>query len=94
MRTKWNYIKTKHFVLRQGERNVKEDLLSHIFSKIEKPKGSMLLVVSRKIVRKFQPKMRQELFIKIDGSVLITCFFEEFQDYLRAKKREQYLIVN
>jgi hypothetical protein len=88
------YIKTNHFQIRQYERNVKEEILSEALRKISTPIGKTLIVISRKIVRKYCPKIRKELFIKVDNRILITCFYSEFQDYLQAKKKQNYLIIN
>ena len=94
MKFKIKYLKTKHFIYRQKERNVKEELLLFVFNKIENPMGKKLLVISRKIVRKYYSENKEELFLKVDGNVLITCFFGDFQGHMFSKKKETYYIIN
>ncbi len=79
-------IKTKYFVVRQYQRSVKEELLLATAAKLPRINNKVLVVVSRKLVRKYCPRIKLELFIVVDCNVLITCFFGHFQEYLNRKK--------
>lgn len=88
-----DFVKTEHFLLRQRERGVSDKELSIALAKIESCEGSQLLVVSRLLIRKCSNIKCQELFIKIDGKILITCFYCDFQEYLNAKNNENYFLI-
>ncbi len=46
-------IKTKYFVVRQYQRSVKEELLLSTAAKLPRINNKVLVVVSRKLVRKY-----------------------------------------
>ena len=88
------YFKTEHFLYRQWDRGVSDNELNFVLNRIQVKKRQQLLVVSRKIIRKYCNKKCLELFIKIEGKTLITCFYCDFQDYLNPKKKENYQIIS
>jgi hypothetical protein len=88
------YFKTEHFLYRQWDRGVSNIELNFILNRVEAKKGPQLLVVSRKIIKKYSNKKCLDLFIKIEGKKLITCFYCDFQDYLNSKKREYFQIIS
>lgn len=90
----FGFVKTKHFKTRQENRDVSNDELQITLSKLKISKGKRLLVVSRRLIREKLKKKCLDLFIKIDGKVLITCFYCDFQDYLNSKKRENFQIIS
>ena len=87
------FRKTYHFLLRQWDRNISDAMLTILLEKVKPAKGKRLLVVSRRLLRKLFKIKCCELFIKVDGNSLITCFFFDFQDYLNARKRENYFLM-
>lgn len=88
------YFKTDHFLFRQWERDVPDDLLKAVLpSKVSSEK--YLFVISKKVIRKYFKKCNTELLIKTDGKILITCFYCDFQDYFfNAQKKENYYFIN
>lgn len=88
------YFKTEHFLYRQWDRGVSNIELNFILNRVEAKKGPQLLVVSRKIIKKYSNKKCLDLFIKIEGKKLITCFYCDFQYYLNLKKRENFQIIS
>lgn len=88
------YFKTDHFLFRQWERDVPDDLLKSILPP-NVSSNKQLLVISKKLVRKYLKKSNSELLIKTDGKILITCFYCNFQDYFfNAQKKENYYFIN
>lgn len=88
------YFKTEHFIYRQWDRGVSNLELNFVLNRIQAQKGQKLLIVSRKIIKKCSNKKCLELFIKIEGKKLITCFYCDFQDYLNSKKKENYQVIS
>jgi hypothetical protein len=88
------YFKTEHFLYRQWDRGVSNIELNFVLNRIQAKDGQQLLIVSRKIIKKCSNKKCLELFIKIEGKKLITCFYCDFQDYLNSKKKENYQIIS
>ena len=89
-----SYFKTEHFLYRQWDRGIPDDLLKAVLpTKVSSQK--QLFVVSRKTLRKYSKNCKGELLIKTDGKTLITCFYCDFQDYFfNAQKNENYYFVN
>ena len=88
------YYKTDHFLFRQWDRGVTDIELKFVLTKVSKAKGTQLLVVSRKLIKQCAHKKSLELFIKVDGQTLITCFYCNFQDYLNSGKKENYYLIS
>lgn len=90
-----NYRKTEHFLYRQWDRGISDDILSKLLVFCPKDKPNLLVVVSREAIHQLGIKRREELFIKLDKNLLITCYFGAFQEYLFSTRQEQdYLIIN
>ena len=89
-----NFKKTDHFIYRQWDRNVPDKLLMKILNKIDVNKKKTMIIVSRKIIMKIDLKVKKELFIKLDKSTLITCFYSDIQSYIGTKREQNYLIIN
>jgi len=53
-----------------------------------------MVIVSRKILKKIGLRVKKELFIKLDESILITCFYSDIQSYIGTKREQDYLIIN
>lgn len=87
------YTKTNHFLSRQLDRGVTDLELKFALKKVNKSKGTKLLVVSRKVIKQCSHKKSLDLFIKLKGQILITCFYCDFQDYLNARKKENYFLI-
>jgi hypothetical protein len=88
------YFKTEHFLYRQWDRGVSDLELNFILNRLHEIKGQQLLIVSRKLIKKCSNKKCLDLFIKIEGRTLITCFYCDFQDYLIGRKKENYLLMS
>jgi len=88
------FFKSEHFCYRQWDRQVSDKLLSKILNGIETNNCNTLLIVSRKVLKKTNKNINEELFIKVDNNTLITCFYCEFQEYDSATREQNYLIIN
>ena len=88
------FNKTDHFMYRQWDRNITDKSLSKILKRLDKSKKKTLIIVSRKILKKIGVNCKKELFIKLDKSTLITCFYSDMQTYLGTKREQNYLIIN
>ncbi len=87
------FDKSDHFIYRQWDRGIDDKLLSKILNRIETGTEEFILVVSRNLIKKLIGKKTQELFIKIKGKILITCYYGDL-DYQRTKyKNESYRIL-
>lgn len=87
------YFKTEHFLYRQWDRGIPDDLLKAVLP-TEVSLQKQLFVVSRKLLRKYSKNYKTELLIKTDGKTLVTCFYCDFQDYFfNAKKTENYYFI-
>lgn len=88
------YYKTDHFLFRQWERDVPDELLKAVLP-VKVSTEKKLFVISKKVIRKYFKKNTTELLIKSDGKTLITCFYCNFQDYFfNAQKKENYYFIN
>lgn len=88
------FFKTEHFLYRQWDRGVSNGELNYVLNRVEAKEGPQLIIVSRKIIRKCMNKKCVELFIKIEGKKLITCFYCDFQNYLNSKRTENFQIIS
>lgn len=87
------YFKTEHFLYRQWDRGVPDELLKAILPE-DVSLQKQLFVVSRKIMKKYLKNCKMELLIKTNGKILITCFYCDFQDYFfNARKNENYYFI-
>ena len=87
------YFKTEHFLYRQWDRGIPDDVLKAVLP-TEVSLQKQLLVVSRKLLRKYSKNYKTELLIKTDGKTLVTCFYCDFQDYFfNTKKIENYYFI-
>ena len=87
------YHKTEHFLFRQWERGVSDDLLKAVLP-IKITSEKQLLIVSRNIIRKYSKSCKTELLIKTDGNTLVTCFYCNFQEYFfNAKRVENFYFI-
>lgn len=90
-----NFQKTEHFLYRQWDRGITDEHLIEILKFCPQKKCNTLTIVSRKVLKELGMKKNKELFLKIDKTQLITCFFGCFQDYLcNNKKQQNYHIIN
>jgi hypothetical protein len=87
------YTKTEHFMLRQWERKVCDEILFKVLNKLDSSKGDFVLVVSRKIIQSICKTKTKELFILINGKTLITCFFGELSSLMLCRKKRNYKLL-
>ncbi len=97
------FVKTRHFVERQKERGISDRLVSTCLHHLQAGrKDQLLIVVSAKVLRDWAKqkiishtykKACKELFIKVDGHKLITCFTGEFGIYRGHRKAQQYWFI-
>lgn len=84
-----NYQKTEHFLKRQWERKIPDEVLVELLSRI-KTKQNALYVFSRSMLKHSTSK---ELFIKTSYNLLITCFYADITEYTFSYSKEAYIIV-
>lgn len=70
-----SFFKTEHFLKRQWERKVPNEMLSCVLKEIKSINKKRYIIISRNIVSAFC-QMKEELFIVTDGTTLVTCFYE------------------
>lgn len=88
------FEKTEHFLYRQWDRVIDDTLLEPILKKLKPNNEEVLYIISLKILKKINKTIQEELFIKIKGKVLITCFHRKFQEYRNDKHIENYKIIS
>lgn len=84
-----NFNKTDHFLYRQWDRGIPDEVLSEILRLCPKNKSNIMVIVPRKALRRLGLKKKKELFIKLDKNILITCFYCALQNYFSHYKRDQ-----
>jgi len=89
-----NFYKTEHFLMRQWERKINDKCLKFVLDMVKPTHSNTLIMVSRKVLKKFNINKNQELFVKVDENTLNTCFYCEFKNYKPQKRNQEYLIVN
>lgn len=62
------FYKTQHFLYRQWDRSVSDDLLRAVLGSLSKEHDNLLVVVSRNYLKRKGVKCKCELFIKINGN--------------------------
>ncbi|GAA4237498.1 hypothetical protein GCM10022291_24420 [Postechiella marina] len=88
------FCKTEHFCFRQWDRQISDKILTHVLKHMDPNMPNTLCIVSRKVLRKINRNMNTELFIKIDRTTLITCFYCDFQEYCSGGREQKYVIIN
>jgi hypothetical protein len=87
------YTKTEHFMLRQWERKVSDQILFSALNRLNKTEGDFVLIVSRKIVQTICKTNAKELFVLINGKTLITCFYGELSCLMLCRKNRNYKLI-
>lgn len=87
------YTKTDHFLLRQWQRKVPEELLFKALSALNEENGNFLLIVSRSFIKKSSKLKTTELFVKIKGKVLVTCFYGNINDIMKSTNNDNYKLI-
>lgn len=87
------FKKSDHFMYRQWDRGIPDELLRKVLPSLEHSE-KVLCIISKRALQNIDKEIDRELFIKINGKILITCFFEDFQVYRGVKKSQNYLIIN
>jgi len=77
------YIKTEHFMFRQWQRKIDDNLVETALNHLNSKKEQFLFVISRKIVKELSGTDR-ELFIMVKGRILVTCFYGDFKGYIKV----------
>lgn len=89
-----NFYKTEHFLLRQWERKVSDEILELSLAGLKCEITNLIIIVSRKIIKNHQD-VNAELFILVDKKSLKTCFFEKIEIFQsRNNKISNYKIVS
>jgi|GEM_PF-2411849 len=89
-----HFFKTEHFLLRQYERKVSDELVKYALQSIRPSSGKHIIMVSGKLVKKFLKK-DETLFIIVHQKSLIICYLGEI--HLSKSKYsgiKNYQIVN
>ncbi len=88
------FIKTEHFLLRQWERKVPDEVLASALKDVNPTDERRYVNISRKITSSFSLKP-EELFVLINKRALITCFFENLSTFRNQKTDvSEYLIIS
>ena len=87
------YYKTDHFIYRQWDRSVNDEILKVVLPNVVFS-DKQVVVVSRKLLKKYSRNCKCDLLIKICGNTLVTCFYCDFSDYFfNAHKLENYYFI-
>lgn len=89
-RKKWKkgFKKTNHFVERQIERNVSDQVIRYCLDLKQFPKKKTTIIISRKVLKKIGIKTNQELFVIIRNRVLITTFYRDISEFILCATRK------
>lgn len=88
------FFKTEHFLYRQWERKITDEMLLFSLAKVSPTTSKMYIIVSRKSIKNFD-RRNSELFILVHKKKLITCFCQKIENFQSDKhKRFNYQIVN
>lgn len=87
------YTKTDHFLLRQWQRKVPDDLLFKVLNALNEENGNFLLIVSRSFIKKSSKQKTTELFVKIKGKVLVTCFYGNLNEIMKPTNNDNYKLI-
>ncbi len=82
-----SFYKTKHFLLRQWERNIHDEILYYTLSSKWYFNKKTILIISKKILKKYGLNTNQELFLVVKKKILITCYYSEIKKFVVAQKQ-------
>ena len=98
-----NFHKTEHFLFRQWDRDIDDNILLKSLQSLESnPKGKNLIIVGADIINRWVKEtevdekyksQRTNLFIIIDNHTLITCFRERLSHYQGRKDNVNYILI-
>ena len=97
-----SYSKTDNFLKSQINRNIDDNLIQLILSKIDKPiKSRTIIIVDNKVINDWENqnlidnnyKSTKSLFISLDSLELFTCFFANYNHYQGRKENTNYIII-
>jgi len=95
MKTKISaYHKTDHFLYRQWDRKISEELLSEVFNKIgdiKKESKKILFIVGNRMLRKYKcaKTSKENLVIVLKNNVLVTLFLvDDLYQYLKTQRNK------
>lgn len=91
---KKTFFKTDHFIFRQWDRKITDELVSHALRNVSPTQGHYCIIVSRRIVKQFL-KIEKELYIITQNKRLITCYLEKIH-LCKSKKIKDisYIIID
>ena len=89
------FRKTDHFIYRQWDRGINDNILKPILKSIKNLNPSTLYIISRKALRKLNIKSNGALFIKADNEILVTCYYGNMEElFFSSKTNENYELIN
>jgi len=98
-----NFHKTEHFLYRQWDRDIDDNILLKSLNALEfQPKGKNLIIVGASIINQWvkdaeidakYKSLCTNLFIVIHGKILITCFREKLSHYQGRKDKVNYILI-
>ncbi len=98
-----HFHKTEHFLFRQWDRDIDDNLLLKSLNAIEvQPKGKNLIIVGANTINQWikdaeidvkYKSLGINLFIVIHDKTLITCFREKLSHYQGRKDNLNYLLI-
>ena len=89
-----DFYKTEHFLYRQWDRGISDNVLEDILSKVKLCTCEQIVIVSRVYLRNKTNKKSLDLFIVLNGKSLITCYYCDFQEFINSRKREVYILIS
>lgn len=89
-----NLIKTEHFLFRQWDRSIPEDILEFVATRMKRTNRKLIVIISRKILRKYNCRSDKELFLVVENGVLITGYFEDLNACFGRRFSNECLIIN
>ena len=97
------FHKTEHFLFRQWDRNIDDNILLKSLNALEEqPKGKNLIIVGANTINQWvkdaeiDAKYKSQLinlFIVLHDHTLITCFRGRFSHYQGRKDNINYLLI-
>lgn len=95
-----NYQKTDHFLYRQWDRTISDELISEVLNKridIENCSKKILLIVGNDLLRKYKcaKTSKKNLVIVLERNALVTLFLvDDLYQYLKSQtKKSSFYII-
>ncbi len=91
--TIFGFYKTKHFIKRQAERNICDDILKLAVINLNNNTEKTTVIISKKLLNKINYNVKNDIFIVIKECALITCFYQNLNNYINVDKETSFKII-